>query len=58
MLLRLVLILFIPLISFSQKTDWSGYKYVELYKSDFNFERSSIEAIENVLKKKGFAQPR
>ena len=54
MLLRLVLILFIPLISFSQKTDWSGYKYVELYKSDFNFERSSIEAIENVLKKKGF----
>jgi len=50
----ILLLLFIPLVSFSQKTDWSGYKYVELYKSDYNFERSSIEAIENVLKKKGF----
>ena len=50
----ILLLLFVPLVSFSQKTDWSGYKYVELYKSDFNFERSSIEAIENVLKKKGF----
>jgi S1-C subfamily serine protease len=50
----ILLLLLIPFVCFGQKTDWNGYKYVELYKSDFNFERSSIEAIENVLKKKGF----